>query len=264
MRFSRLSLPPSQNLSVSWSGSGYPLYDLGFSADGFDSNEDWFPILQKTLLQGLPVLVLQKYWFDDSGGHYRVVYGFNSTHIFSKDPWDREGQPRDLNLTYADFESLWAYQEKPENGIRFFGASLVPWIVSVNPIIAPPRTGFPITISFSYEYETPFPKQVIQDAPEAITMIFLQLSYDSRIWSAERDSISKKTYFTIGTTGYASFKMTCITKGEICQKFSPSIRASGIISSSLPSTVRTKSLLYPEYDYMDVIGSRWTKIIYYP
>lgn len=256
MRFSRLSDPANRNVSVSWLGSGYPGYDTGFSADGYDGKEPWISILQDTVRRGLPVIVLQQYWFDDPGGHYRVVYGFNSTHVFMKDPWDRENQPRDLRLTYESFNTLWRYVESPEKGPRYFGASAVPWPIHTLPSTSP-TTGKSQILAFYYKYITPIASENVTDALTA-EKLFLELQFDSNVWSSPQNSVTLPGPFNTHDLAVNEFQITCITEPNACLHSPPLLRVSGLVSGSVPRTVRDESTFFPSYEYMDFIGSEWT------
>src|SRR5687768_10668634 len=90
LRFSRLNYPASREASVAWKGPGYPNgVDTGFTAVGVYATEPWIDSLKFSISNNRPVIVLQQYAYDDPGGHYRVVYGYNDTHLMTKDPWGR-------------------------------------------------------------------------------------------------------------------------------------------------------------------------------
>ena len=216
-------------------------------------------MLQKSIMGGVPVIVLQRYLFDDPGGHFRVVYGFNSTHIFTKDPWGRGGQPEDFILTYADFTTLWHYTESAEKGPRFQGVSAVPWRLTITPPTAAPTQGSNSQIGVFYTYESPFASNAMKDSVKADRVI-LEIQYDPTIWLAQTSSIVVSTHFSLGETHNGSFNLTCLASSVACQTSSVSIRASGIVSGSVPPAVRYGSLKYPGYEYVDVIGSMWKEL----
>jgi hypothetical protein len=97
--------------------------------------------LSHSCFSGLPAIVLQ--WYDEThdGGHYRVVTGYNATHMVTNDPWDRQDNfgggkvcilifffdseidvlmilvtPRNYSMTRASFCSLWSINETALDG----------------------------------------------------------------------------------------------------------------------------------------------------
>lgn len=290
MRFSRLSFPASENASVSWQGSGFPGYDIGFSAATLALDTPWYDILRKTIMLGTPVMVLQHFLPTDAGGHWRVVYGFNSTHLFMKDPWNREDQPLpDYIITYDEFTALWQYEEingasegkkiasdKKVSRIRttpfsqkkfspsekkFLGVAAVPWRLSVLSASPSPAHGSSTQLSVSFSYDAAIPSAFIQDTPNA-QKIELEISYDPTVWATSRSPILLPSPLSLGDSQTASFNLTCIATTQTCSTSSVSIRASGLISSSSPPAVNYGRINFPSYDYMDMIGSAWTKFTF--
>lgn len=254
LRYSRLSWPANPNVELSWPGSGYPGYDIGFSVTGYDSSEPWLKLMKTTLLDGFPVIVLQSYWFDDPGGHYRVVYGFNSTHIFTKDPWDRDGQPRNLDLSYADFILLWRYVESAEKGPRYFGAVAAPWTLLADFYDATTKV-----LQLVYEYSNPIPGSSRNHSLTA-TNIVAEIDFNPKVWSCPKTSFNLNTSLAFKNTLTLNVPIACVSTYDLCVNHPPRMRVTGIISDSVGQVPSDGGVDFSGYDYTDVIGSMWRKM----
>jgi len=82
---------------------------------------------------------------EDHTGHYRVVVGYNATHVILHDPWSSMGPM--LNWTNYKFLELWCY----------FGLFVSPWEVSVSaPQNVQEGDTFTVTANVTYPCPTSF------------------------------------------------------------------------------------------------------------
>lgn len=258
LRYSKLSKPAWTNVSsLAWKGSGYPDLDVGFSANRIDLPTPWLGLLKSTIANGIPIIVLQQFLPTDASGHFRVVFGYNSTHIFTKDPWGREDQPNNYIIPNDVFLQLWSYVEAPLGYPRYFGAAAVPWALQ----LSSGTSGNMLIIDAIAKYSTPFPPNMLSDAATAERIIF-EVTYDPAVWIANQDSVSRLQSLTPGSTASQQFALTCLSSNMAGCVSSPIfVRVSGIISGHLPSTIRSGTLRFAPYDYVDQVGSLWTQVV---
>eukprot|EP01084_Bolivina_argentea_P245898 411610_1 len=131
---------PEYSLQNGWFGNSVnDIYlNMGNAAFMYRSTECWIDKLKNILYEyHYPIGVLQ--YFDaqsaDDGTHYRLVIGFNDTHIIMYDPWDSNGQPRTIYISNNEFcNKLWNYAETNGNVtyLPYFGAFIAPWNVSIS------------------------------------------------------------------------------------------------------------------------------------
>jgi hypothetical protein len=259
LRFSRLSISPTERIAVDYKGPGFPGIENGLSAFSLSLRTPWLDQLKATIAKGLPVIVLQAFALDDPGGHYRVVYGFNSTHVFVKDPWGRDGYSLDYAMSNSLFTTLWQHNEPgnvPPEGPRYWGASAAPW----SSTLQLKSSGLNSTLGFTWYYTSPFPTDLLTDHPET-AKVWFELKYDRNIWSAEWDSMQRTYDYFPGYFAYDEFNLRCIATIQQCQA-NPLVqmRTLGIINDRVPATYRDPNHQYSAYQYVDVIGSFWTPV----
>jgi hypothetical protein len=115
------------NLSVSignelpWNITGYSTRTLGYAA--FWKLDLTLDELKTLVADGYPIIVAMLYSLQYPSGHYRVVVGYNETHITLHDPWmwatPYEGP--NVNMTYSEFLNLWWNE----------GIFVSPWTVDI-------------------------------------------------------------------------------------------------------------------------------------
>jgi hypothetical protein len=124
--------------------TGYTARKLGYAA----FYADWPFTLDelKTVIDaGYPIIVVT--WFSSERGstHYRVVVGYNATHVILHDPWSSIGPM--LNLTNSEFLDLWFSD----------GLFVSPWGVSVSaPQNVQEGETFTVTANVTYPCPTSF------------------------------------------------------------------------------------------------------------
>lgn len=254
-----MSRPAAPNASVEWTGTGYPGVDIGMASSIISDTKPWMNELRQVVKRGVPVIVLQQFSFDDAGGHYRVVYGFNDTHIYMKDPWGRDDTPRDMKLSNENFVTLWRYTEFASIGPRYTGISAAQWSIfpQSQGVLLSGRT---MKMRLGYQAAPPF-FQLLSPAFFHTLSPILELQFDPSIFN------NTKSVFTaafepvhLGSNSFY-FEANCAAP-SITDCFNTVIlaRISGLIQANVLTAPKTENSLYPAYDYIDLIGSPWTKV----
>jgi hypothetical protein len=109
-RFSNLSASFGEEMLGSI--MGYSSRKVGYAA--FESWELSIDDLKALIDRDQPVIVLMNWTSAEPYGHYRVVVGYNSTHMIMHDPWNKGtwgGTYGGANttMTYSEFLDLWKY-----------------------------------------------------------------------------------------------------------------------------------------------------------
>ena len=218
-----------------------------------DAAEPWLKDLISLVHSGIPVAVLHHYDPHDiqaGDGHFRVVVGFNETHIITHDPWDRDGQPRIFAMTFADFVRAWNYTE--------------PFSPRKNPYFG--TAAWPLQISVEQEDASFVGKLFYADwLPNAPTLssVSLQMGLyrmsNTSKWEEPGMLLksSVNTFQSLAPGQRVSFsfdviKTTAYSPGTV---FSANYRAWGLASGSMPSSVINATASYPSYEFIDVVGS---------
>lgn len=100
------------NLSVSkgdeapWEYMGYSIRKLGYAA--FEAFNITLSELKNLIAAGYPIIVATRYSQEYPYGHYRVIVGFNQTHIIFHDPWPNPPyRGPNGTVSYSLFLDLW-------------------------------------------------------------------------------------------------------------------------------------------------------------
>jgi len=94
--------------------TGYSNRKLGYAAfEGYDLTMD---DVKDSLNNGKPLIVMMWWTASKENGHYRVVIGYNDTHIIMHDPWnvDLWGGTfggANMSMSYSLFLDLWNYSD---------------------------------------------------------------------------------------------------------------------------------------------------------
>ncbi|KXH69713.1 MAG: hypothetical protein AM326_05060 [Candidatus Thorarchaeota archaeon SMTZ-45] len=147
------------NLSTSL-GDEMPGNTTGYSAReiGYAAFEYWGLTIDdlKTLIEnGEPIIILM--WFTPSKiyGHYRVVVGYNETHIIMHDPWNKglwggTYGGANTSMTHSTFLELWEYS-------GYWGLLARPWVIEVStPSMVNRGDDFEVGANITYPCPPPF------------------------------------------------------------------------------------------------------------
>jgi predicted double-glycine peptidase len=132
--------------------TGYTLRSLGYAA--FESQGMSLAALENFTGQGKPLILLMWYSSHHVSTHYRVVTGYNATHVFLHDPWNKplwNGTYGGPNLAFnnSQFLDLWSYYDN-------WALYVSPWRLNVS-MPAYVRTGAPFQVESSIVYPAPPP-----------------------------------------------------------------------------------------------------------
>ena len=126
LRFSRLSGPPPHVPTFAFPDQlpslGYATRAFGLRSAARRGDACWAADARAIVAAGSPLILLM--WYSDKpadGGHFRVLVGADDDgSLVLLDPWDRDGQPRVVRYSEAEFCALWKYQETdPVTGVEF-------------------------------------------------------------------------------------------------------------------------------------------------
>lgn len=145
--FSNLST--SVGDALPWNITGYSERKLGYAAfarQGISLDE-----LKSLIAAGYPIIVATQYSREWPDGHYRVIVGYNETHITFHDPWfNAPYEGPNVNVSYSEFLSLWQFSD-------YWGLFVSPWNISIS---APENVGkndvFNVAVTVTYPCPPPF------------------------------------------------------------------------------------------------------------
>jgi hypothetical protein len=242
--FSNLSMSLGDEMSGNI--TGYSARKIGYAVF-----EQWGLVIDdlKTLIEnGEPMIVLM--WWTPSKvyGHYRVVIGYNETHIIMHDPWNKDawggtyGGPN-LAITYSTFLDLWEYSGN-------WALFVSPWIIQLQmPNTVHQGDSFEVIANVTYPCSTPFDTA---DYPAHSCQANIQLQEGLELASGEtserhlgnvvgRDFFQTSWSIYANETGYhnISVEVTGIVEGDVS--------AHGV---------------YPSYSYEDTIGGSFISSLF--
>lgn len=220
--------------------TGYSLRKLGYGA--FEQGGLTISQLKSLIDNGYPIIVLM--WFTPAKvyGHYRVVVGYNETHIILHDPWNKEawgdtyGGP-DVAMPESTFLDLWEY-------VGYWGLLTCPWNVT----LTVPNTielGNTFTVTTNATYACPEPFSAF-DYPASSCNVTINLPTGLSLESGE---IAKKTLGTGNLFARESATVSWTVKANNCGSYAISVAAEGLVSGAVGEHNG-----YPSYDYEDRIG----------
>jgi len=196
----------------------------------------------KTLIDNdFPIILLMRWIPGEPYGHYRVVVGYNATHVFLHDPWNNVlwggdyGGPN-LPMNYTFFDEMWSYS-------GYWGLFVSPWNVEIEtPSNAYVSQAFTVraTVSYVCPPQTPI---YIYEASSCNATITLP----EGLVLADGESPTK-SLGEIYAGGSAQTSWT--VRAERPGNYSISVEAEGKISG----TVGEKADVGPSYQYEDRIG----------
>lgn len=195
----------------------------------------------RTLISiGEPVIVLTWYAQNHEQGHFRVVVGFNETHLFMHDPWNKYlwggvyGGP-EVAMTYSAFLDLWNISD-------YYQALWVhPWNISIEtPEAVNKGENFTVTANSFYPYPTQF-GAIHKTASNCNLTIVLQTGL---VLAAGEATHSMGT-ITVDTPVQTSWSVYALVTGPV----DISVYASGYVQDYV---IGHENL--SQYSYEDIIG----------
>ena len=236
--FSNIST--SMGSDLPYNITGYTLRTLGYAA--FESHGMNLTTLEEYLNEGKPIILLMWYSYHHVSTHFRVVTGYNQTHVFLHDPWNKPawggayGGP-DIAFNNSEFLDLWSYYDN-------WALYVSPWAIDIN---APAHItpGTPFLLESAIVYPQPLP-----DAMSVYPTSFCNASIDlpANLSLAQGESRKK----TVGT-GFLNAGSITNVSWTLVANSSPegtlNITVEGLVSGSVGAHYN-----YTAYDYNDRIG----------
>jgi hypothetical protein len=223
---------------------GYTLRKLGYAA--FENHDMNLTQLKSYIDEDKPLILLMFYRIGSSYGHYRVVTGYNETHIFLHDPWNKTwggsyGGPN-IAFNYTYFLDLWFYYDN-------WALYTSPWTINVSaPTYIKPETPFQINATIAYPQSLP---NALDNYPASLCNATITLPANGNLTLAQGET-PKKTlgtgFLDAGANSTASW-MLVANSSMSCNII---IEVEGLISGS----VWAHSINYTAYDYSDRIGAK--------
>jgi len=236
------------NISTSMGGemyeniTGYTLRELGYAA--FEAHEMNLDQLKTFIDQDKPLILLM--WYSDryAFGHYRVVTGYNETHVFLHDPWNnvswggRYGGPN-LAFNYTYFIDLWRY-------VGNWSLYTLPWTINVlSPTYIKPEIPFQINASIAYPQPLP---NAIQDYPALSCNATITLPINLTL--AQEETLKKTVgtgFLEAGVNSTVNWMLMANSFGT----YNITIEVEGLISGAVGANIN-----YSAYEYSDRIGAK--------
>jgi len=229
--------------------TGYSVRKLGYGA--FEKETLNLNQLKNTVYNGYPVIVSTWYDLSKQNSHYRVIVGYNDTHIIVHDPWNKtawggtHGGPNTA-LDYSTFLTLW-------NQSNYWGLLVSPWKVTVAFKMLEYYL-FNVTANVQYVCPETFGNTLYPASSAKATIIL-----PSEL-SLEMGESTTKTLGTgnlsSGASAEVSWMVTNITDiNEIVRNIT--VEATGIIDGNV-----TTHGVYQSYSYQDIIGGINSKEIW--
>lgn len=236
--FSNLSNSMGSELPETF--TGYANRKLGYGA--FARSNLGTEDLRSLISQDLPIILLMTWAFGQSYGHYRVAMGYNQTHIFMHDPWNKDdwggdhGGPN-VAMNFTFFDTMWDYSEH-------WGLMVSPW--KPDPEI-PDRIHageqFPVTVNVAYVHHAAF-----SDGDYVASSCTATVLLQNGLALAEGENTTKNLGdLQAGQVAQTEWTLTANHPGD----YSIEVCTKGRISGTVPQ----RDDAHPAYDYQDEIGT---------
>jgi uncharacterized protein YvpB len=230
----------STSLGDEMSGSitGYSARKIGYAA--FEKWGLTVDDLKALIDKGEPLIVLM--WWTPSKvyGHYRVVVGYNETHIVMHDPWNKNlwgGTYGGANtsMTYSTFLDLWEC-------IGNWGLWVRPWDVELQiPGTVSEGDDFEVIANITYSCSIPFG---IADYPASSCKATIELQEGLELASGETAQ-----HYLGNVNGGNSVQTVWAIHPSDTGFYNISVVVTGIVEGSVEAYET-----YPSYSYEDKIG----------
>lgn len=220
--------------------TGYTLRKLGYASS--ESQGMNLTTLEAYIDQGRPLILAMWYSYHHVSTHYRVVTGYNQTHVFLHDPWNKPlwggayGGP-DLAFNNSEFLDLWSYLDN-------WALYVSPWAVDIN---APAHVtpGTPFLLESTIVYPQPLP-EAFSVYPASFCNASIDLPANLSLVQGE---FRKKTVGTgfLDAGSYANVSWMLVASSP--PEGTLNITVEGMVSGSVSAHYN-----YTAYDYNDRIG----------
>lgn len=225
--------------------TGYTLRKLGYA--GFENHDMNLTQLKSYIDEDKPLILLMWYSGFHVSTHYRVVTGYNETHVFIHDPWNnitwggRYGGPN-IAFNYTYFLDLWSYY-------GYWALYTSPWTISVSaPIYVKSETPFQINVTIAYPQSLP---NAPDNYPASSCNATITLPANANLTLTQGETL-KKTLGTGSLNAGANCTVSWMLMANSSISCNITIEVEGLISGS----VAAHSIDYTAYDYSDRIGAK--------
>jgi hypothetical protein len=221
--------------------TGYSLRQLGYGA--FEKSSLTLTQLQASLRMGYPVIVSTWYDLSKQNSHYRLVIGYNATHIKLYDPWNKATWGgtyggANTHIEYSTFATLW-------NQSNNWGLFVHPWKVTITiKMLNLDPYKFNVTASIQYTNTEIF-TDMAYAASEAKATIALPAELSLEVGESATKVLNSGSLSPGNSTN-----VHWIVNGNQSEKYNITIIASGKIAGSVDGHGS-----YPEYSYEDVVSA---------
>jgi hypothetical protein len=221
--------------------TGYSERDSGFAA--FEA-DDWnLTQLKSYVDQGRPLIILTWYSISHVSTHYRVVVGYNQTHVFVHDPWNKPewgGSYGGPSIAFSNFEfsNLWSFSSN-------WALCVSPWSVNVSsPVFVKSET--PVQVNF----RVTFPESVPRAFPGyAASSCNATIALPENLGLAQGEQ-QKKTLNVGALAPGASSTVNWMLAANDVEQYMIRLDVEGLISGSVGGNAN-----YSSYNYADRIGT---------
>jgi hypothetical protein len=220
--------------------TGYANRKLGYAA--FEKSDLEIDDLKSLISQDLPIILLMTWALGQPYGHYRVAVGYNQTHIFMHDPWNKDAWGGDYGgpnivMNYTFFDAMWDYS-------GHWGLLVSPWKIDLEiPGSIHAGEQFVVTAKVTYVHQTAFSDDHYA-ASSCRATILLQ---NGLVLVEGGNTIKNLGVLQAGQTAQAEWALTANSTGD----YSIEVSAEGRVSGTVPQ--RDDSC--PAYSYQDRIGA---------
>lgn len=231
--------------------TGYSSRKVGYAA--FERKGLTIDDLKALVAKEQPIIVLMNWTESEPYGHYRVVIGYNESHIIMHDPWNKGlwggtyGGP-DTVMTYSTFLLLWGY-------LNNWGLWIHPWSVDLQmPASVDEGGNFTVTANITYLCPAPFNTYVFSASNCNVTIILpenLVITSDEATHSLGQIAANNP----VQTTWLIN-----ASRARANASFIGSFDISIIVSGMVEGFVGTHEI-YISYSYQDEIGGSYAKTL---
>jgi uncharacterized protein YvpB len=197
--------------------TGYSSRKVGYAA--FKRNGLTIDDLKALVAKEQPIIVLMNWTQSEPYGHYRVVIGYNDSHIIMHDPWNKGlwggtfGGP-DTAMTRSTFLLLWAYLDN-------WGLWIHPWSVELQmPTSVDKGENLTVTANITYLCPEPFNTYIFSASNCNATIIIpenLLVTSDEATHSLGQITTNNpvQTTWLINASHTGSFDVSIIVSGMV-------------------------------------------------
>lgn len=235
--FSNLSTSQGDEIPES-NITSYSTRKVGYAA--FERTGLTIDDLKGLINKGEPIIVLMWYSSAEVCGHFRVVVGYNETHILMHDPWNKQiggGAYGGANtsMTYSTFWDLWAYS-------GYWGLWVRPWEVELQmPSSVDVGDNFEVIANITYYSSGPV-DTIHYPAFSCKATIELSKGLELALGETAQHSLGN---ITAGSSVLTSWLVNASETGF----HKVSVTATGIVEGTVEAHET-----YPFYSYEDEIG----------